>query len=101
MELQQVFVFTPRGDVKVLPHGATPLDFAYAVHSDIGNTCMGAKANGKIVPLDYQLKSGDFCEILTRKNGVPKPGWIKLVHTARARSKIRRYLREQGLEDEI
>lgn len=101
MELHQVFVFTPRGDVKVLPHGATPLDFAYAVHSDVGNSCFGAKVNGKMVGLDYELKNGEFCEILTRKNITPKPAWIKIVHTANARSKIRHYLREHGMQEEI
>lgn len=99
MELQQVFVFTPKGEVKALPMGANVLDFAYAVHTDVGARCVGAKVNGKIVTLDHKLVSGDFCEILTRKNGKPSPGWLKIVTTARARSKIRKYLNEHGLND--
>jgi len=96
MDLQQVFVFTPKGEVKALPLGATPIDFAYAVHTDIGDSCTGAKVNGKIVTLDYNLKSGDFCDILTRKSATPKRHWLNFVKTARARSKVRKYLAEHG-----
>lgn len=94
MDLEQVFVFTPKGDVKSLPKGSTILDFAYCVHSEVGDRCYGAKVNGKMVSLDYQLKSGEFCEILTRKNQTPKQDWLKIVKTAGARSKIRKFLRE-------
>ena len=97
LELNQVFVFTPAGEVKALPAGATPLDFAFAVHTEIGMTCVGAHVNNKMVKLDYQLKSGDICRILTKKGSVPKKDWLNFVHTARARSKIRHYLREKGI----
>ncbi len=97
LELNQVFVFTPAGDVKALPAGATPLDFAYAVHTEIGNTCVGAMVNNKMVKLDHPLKSGDICKILTKKGSTPKKDWLLFVKTARARSKIRHYLREKGI----
>ena len=91
---EQVFVFSPKGMVVKLPMGATPLDFAYGVHSEIGDHCYGVKVGLKLVPLSYKLKSGDICEILTRKNNTPSPGWLDLAVTARAKSKIRKYLRE-------
>ena len=97
LELNQVFVFTPAGEVKALPAGATPLDFAFSVHTDIGMSCVGAQVNNKMVKLDYQLKSGDICKILTKKGSMPKKDWLNFVRTARARSKIRHYLREQGI----
>jgi GTP pyrophosphokinase len=97
LDLHQVFVFTPAGEVKALPAGATPLDFAFAVHTDVGMSCVGAHVNNKMVKLDYQLKSGDICRILTKKGSLPKKDWLNFVHTARARSKIRHYLREQGI----
>ena len=97
LELNQVFVFTPAGEVKPLPAGATPLDFAFAVHTDIGYSCVGAHVNNKMVRLDYQLKSGDICKILTKRGSVPKKDWLMFVKTARARSKIRHYLREKGI----
>ena len=97
LELNQVFVFTPAGEVKAFAAGATPLDFAFAVHTEIGMTCVGAKVNNKMVKLDYQLKSGDICVILTKKGSVPKKDWLLVVKTARARSKIRNYLREKGI----
>jgi GTP pyrophosphokinase len=96
LEFNQVFVFTPAGEVKVLPAGATPLDFAFAVHTQIGFSCVGALVNNKMVRLDHELKSGDICRINTRKGSTPKKDWLGLVKTARARSKIRHYLREQG-----
>ncbi len=96
LELHQIFVFTPKGEVKALPEGATPLDFAYAVHTDIGNTCMGAKVNSKMGKIDQPLKSGDICEIITRRNSAPKKDWLKIVRTAGARSKIRKFLKEHG-----
>ena len=100
LELDQIFIFTPKGDVKALPAGATPLDFAYAIHSDIGDACIGAKVNNKMAKLDGTLKSGDICEIITRRNSEPKKDWLGIVKTAGARSHIRKYLREHGqLED--
>ncbi|MBI5238871.1 MAG: bifunctional (p)ppGpp synthetase/guanosine-3',5'-bis(diphosphate) 3'-pyrophosphohydrolase [Elusimicrobia bacterium] len=97
LELNQVFVFTPAGEVKPLPAGATPLDFAFAVHTDIGYSCVGAQVNNKMVRLDYQLKSGDICKIITKRGSMPKKDWLMFVKTARARSKIRHYLREKGI----
>ncbi|HEX4046852.1 MAG TPA: RelA/SpoT family protein [Elusimicrobiota bacterium] len=97
LEFNQVFVFTPAGEVKVLPAGATPLDFAYAVHTEIGESCVGAIVNNKMVRLDHTLKSGDICRINTKKGSTPKKDWLNLVKTARARSKIRHYLREHGI----
>lgn len=90
---EQIFVFTPNGRVIKLPGDATPVDFAYAVHSDIGTHCYGAKVGNKLVPLDYKLKTGEICEILVRKNNHPSKHWLEFVITARARSKIRKYLR--------
>ena len=88
-----VFVFTPKGEVKEFPHGSTPLDFAYAVHTDVGHRCTGAKINGKIVPLRYRLRSGDVVEILTSATQHPGKDWLKLVKTSRAISKIRAFLK--------
>jgi GTP pyrophosphokinase len=90
----QIFVFTPQGKVVVLPQNSTPIDFAYAVHSQIGDSCFGAKVSGRLVPLDTRLNSGEVCEILTRKNAHPHEHWLKAVITARARAKIRKYLHE-------
>ncbi|OGQ34283.1 MAG: GTP pyrophosphokinase [Deltaproteobacteria bacterium RIFCSPHIGHO2_12_FULL_43_9] len=89
-----VYVFTPRGDVVELPPGATPLDFAYNVHTDVGNRCVGAKVNGRIVPLKYNLKSGDTIEILTSQTQQPKKDWLNIVQTSRAKSKIRQYIKQ-------
>ena len=97
LEFNQVFVFTPAGEVKVLPAGATPLDFAFAVHTQVGMACVGAQVNNKMVKLDHALKSGDICKIITKKGSNPKKDWLNYVKTARARSKIRHYLREQGI----
>jgi GTP diphosphokinase / guanosine-3',5'-bis(diphosphate) 3'-diphosphatase len=96
----EVFVFTPKGEVKNLSAGSTPLDFAYAVHTDVGHSCVGAKVNGNIVPLHYQLKSGDIVEVLTakQKRG-PSLDWLKLVRTSRARNKIRAWFKEERRED--
>ncbi|OIN99174.1 MAG: hypothetical protein COX65_09985 [Elusimicrobia bacterium CG_4_10_14_0_2_um_filter_56_8] len=96
LELDQIFIFTPKGDVKPLPVDATPLDFAYAIHTDIGNTCIGAKVNNKMARLDEPMKSGDICEVITRRNSVPKKDWLTSVKTAGARSHIRKFLREHG-----
>jgi GTP pyrophosphokinase len=89
-----VFVFTPKGEVKEFPHGSTPLDFAYAVHTDVGHRCVGAKINGKIVPLRYRLRSGDVVEILTSPTQHPSKDWLKLVKTSRAIAKIRAFLKQ-------
>lgn len=97
LELHQVFVFTPAGEVKALPAGATPLDFAFSVHTEVGLTCVGAKVNNKMVKFEYELKSGDICTILTRKGSRPKKDWLNVVKTARARSKVRHYLRDKGI----
>jgi GTP pyrophosphokinase len=96
----EVFVFTPKGEVKSLSAGSTPLDFAYAVHTDVGHRCVGAKINGSIVPLHYQLKSGDIVEVLTakQKRG-PSRDWLKMVRTSRARNKIRAFFKEEHRED--
>ncbi|HEY1549782.1 MAG TPA: bifunctional (p)ppGpp synthetase/guanosine-3',5'-bis(diphosphate) 3'-pyrophosphohydrolase [Kofleriaceae bacterium] len=91
----EVYVFTPGGDVKALPKGACPIDFAYSVHSSIGDHCSGARVNGMIVPLRYQLRNGDTVEILTNPNQRPNKDWLKLVKTARARTKIRWLLRQE------
>ncbi len=86
----EVYVFTPKGEVKALPAGSTPIDFAYAVHTDVGHRTVGAKINGRIVPLHYRLKSGDFVEILTTKSGRgPSRDWLSLAASSRARNKIR------------
>jgi GTP pyrophosphokinase len=98
----EVYVFTPKGEVKTLPAGATPIDFAYAVHTDVGHKTVGAKVNGRIVPLHYKLKNGDFVEILTSKSGRgPSRDWLTLARSSRARNKIRQwYLRETRGETE-
>jgi GTP pyrophosphokinase len=90
----EVFVFTPRGDVLSFPVGATALDFAYAVHTDVGQTCVGARVNGKMVPIRYQLQSGDEIRILTSPTQTPSRGWLEFARTGRAVSKIRRFLRQ-------
>jgi GTP diphosphokinase / guanosine-3',5'-bis(diphosphate) 3'-diphosphatase len=96
----EVFVFTPKGEVKSLAGGATPLDFAYAVHTDVGHRCVGAKVNGKIVPLHYELQSGDICEVLTsKKERGPSRDWLSLVKTTRAQSKIRAWFKAERRED--
>jgi guanosine-3',5'-bis(diphosphate) 3'-pyrophosphohydrolase len=97
----EVFVFTPKGEVKSLPAGSTPIDFAYAVHTDVGHRTVGAKVNGRIVPLHYRLKSGDFVEILTSKQlgRGPSRDWLQLAASSRARNKIRQWWSRETRED--
>jgi len=96
----EVFVFTPKGEVKSLAAGSTPLDFAYEIHTDVGHRCVGAKVNGKIVPLSYQLRSGDIVEVLTskRERG-PSRDWLALVKTTRARNKIKAWFKAESRKD--
>jgi guanosine-3',5'-bis(diphosphate) 3'-pyrophosphohydrolase len=91
----QVFCFTPKGQLIQLPRGATSVDFAYAVHSQIGDTCVGARINGRLMPLRYELQNGDQVEILTARGGTPSPAWERFVTTGKARARIRRFLTQQ------
>ena len=91
----QVYVYTPRGDVKWFPRGSTPLDFAYAIHTEVGNHCAGARINGRMVKLNYPLRSGDTIEILQKSEQQPKKDWLQMAHTSRALSKIRQHLRKE------
>ena len=91
----QVFCFTPRGDLINLPRGATAVDFAYAVHSEVGDNCVGAKINGRMMPLRTQLGNGDQVEIITSKAQTPSPTWERFVVTGKARSRIRRFIRSK------
>ncbi len=97
----EVFVFTPKGEVKELPRGATALDFAYAVHTDVGTHTMGVKVNGQMVPLRYTLKNGDIVEVLTQSSRTPSRDWLKIVATSRAKNKIRHWFRTHLSADEI
>jgi guanosine-3',5'-bis(diphosphate) 3'-pyrophosphohydrolase len=94
----EVYVFTPNGDLKVLPKGSSPLDFAYAIHTEVGDHCYGATINEVMVSLDYKLHSGDICNIITRKHQRPNMDWLKIVKTARAKSKIRQHIRVEQRE---
>lgn len=96
-----VYVFTPNGDVRELPHGATPIDFAYSIHSDVGNHCVGAKVDERIVPLSYRLRSGDTLEILTSPHQKPSKDWLKFAVTSRAKSKIRQVVQQEQRERSI
>lgn len=91
------YVFTPKGEVKELPPGATPLDYAYLIHSDVGHQCIGARVNGRMVPLRYHLQTGDVVEVLTSKSQTPHLDWVDIVVTGRARTRIRQRLRELGM----
>ena len=99
---EEVYTFTPKGRVVVLPRGATPIDFAYAVHTEVGHQCTGAKVNGEMVPLRHALANGDVVEIITQKGHEPSRDWLSFVHTSRARSKIRQWInlheREQATD---
>jgi guanosine-3',5'-bis(diphosphate) 3'-pyrophosphohydrolase len=98
----QVFVFSPRGDVYSIPAGGTPLDFAYQVHTDVGNHCVGAKINGRIVPLDYAMQNGDICEILVNKSsGRPSLDWLATVKTSSAKHKIKQWFRKERREENV
>lgn len=97
----EVYVFTPKGDVKGFPRGATPIDFAYQIHTDVGNRCVGAKINGKIVPLKYKLKNGDIIEILTSSARTPSRDWLKIVKTSRAKTKIRAWIKNEQKQRSI
>ena len=97
----EVFVFTPKGELRKFPKGATVLDFAYQIHSNIGNRCTGARINNKVVTLRYQLRSGDQVEIITSNNQTPKQDWVNIVKTSRAKAKIRQALRETQVKDGV
>ena len=97
----QVFCFTPKGKLIALPRGATPIDFAYAVHSQVGDTCVGAKINGRMLPLRTQLANGDQVEIITSKAQTPSPTWERFVVTGKAKAAIRRFIRTRQREQYI
>jgi guanosine-3',5'-bis(diphosphate) 3'-pyrophosphohydrolase len=97
----EVFVFTPSGDVLNLPEGSTPIDFAYRIHTQVGNTCVGAKINGRIVPLTYKLKSGNIVEVITNPNSAPSLDWLKIVKSPQARKKISQYFKVKDRDKNI
>ena len=97
----QVFVFTPRGDVIELPAGSGPLDFAYRIHTEVGNHCVGARVNGRRVGLDYSFKNGDVAEIITSPQAAPTHNWLRIIRSSGAKSKVRRFLRSKAREDNI
>ncbi|MBI1911598.1 MAG: bifunctional (p)ppGpp synthetase/guanosine-3',5'-bis(diphosphate) 3'-pyrophosphohydrolase [Deltaproteobacteria bacterium] len=98
---EEVFVFTPKGAVKQFPVGATPVDFAYTIHTDVGNRCMGARINGKMVPLKYKLKNGDVVEILTSVTHHPSKDWLKFVISSKAKTRIRQWIKTEEREKSI
>lgn len=97
----EVFVFTPKGDVMKLPKGAVPLDFAYRIHTDVGHRCVGAKVNGKIVPLDYKLSNGDIVDIITSKVCKPSLDWLNIVGSSESRNKIKNWFKKENKEENI
>jgi len=97
----EVYVFTPKGEVKELPRGATPVDFAYTIHSEVGNRCIGAKVNERIVPLSYQLRNGDIVQIITSKHHKPSKDWLSFVKTSTARTRIRQWIKQGEREESI
>ena len=103
LEQDEVFVFTPKGMVITLPTGATPVDFAYSIHTEVGHRCIGARVNGRLVPLESALQSGDTCEIFTSKveGAGPSRDWLQFVQTPRARSKIRQWFSRERRVDAI
>lgn len=98
---EEVYVFTPGGDVKELPLGSSPIDFAYSVHTDVGNHCSGAKINGKLVPLKTELRNGDIVEVITSNHQTPSKDWLKFVRTSKARNKIRNWIKAEQRERSI
>ena len=100
-EENDVYVFTPKGDVMSLPRGSTPIDLAYLIHTQVGHRMVGAKINNKIVPIDYKLRTGDICEILTQKEEHPNRGWIDICKTASAKSKIRQWFKHEKRDENI
>jgi GTP pyrophosphokinase len=98
---EEVYVFTPNGEVKSFPRGSTPIDFAYSIHTEVGHQCTGAKVNGRLVPLKYELRNGDIIEIITSANHVPSKDWLKLVKTSRARTRIRHWIKTEERERSI
>ncbi|GAW29204.1 MULTISPECIES: bifunctional (p)ppGpp synthetase/guanosine-3',5'-bis(diphosphate) 3'-pyrophosphohydrolase [unclassified Carboxydocella] len=98
---ESVFVFTPKGDVIELPAGSIPIDFAYRIHTDVGHRCVGAKVNGKIVPLDYKLKNGDIVEIITSRQAAPSRDWLQLVQTPQAKNRIKQWFKREKREENI
>lgn len=97
----EIYVFTPQGEIKSLPKGATPIDFAYLIHSEVGNQCVGAKVNGRMVPLRYELQTGEIVEVTTNKNHHPSKDWLNFVKTVKARSRIRQWIKIQEKERSI
>jgi guanosine-3',5'-bis(diphosphate) 3'-pyrophosphohydrolase len=97
----EVYVFTPKGEVKELPRGATPVDFAYSIHSEVGNTCVGAKVKERIVPLNYLLKNGDMVQIITSKNHKPSKDWLNFVKTSTARTRIRQWIKKDERTESV
>ncbi len=98
---KDVYIFTPKGDVKALPVGSTPIDFAYSIHTEVGSHCMGAKVDGKLVPLRYKLNTGDVVEVITSPKQHPSKDWLKFVHTPKAISCIKRYIRTQECDQAL
>jgi guanosine-3',5'-bis(diphosphate) 3'-pyrophosphohydrolase len=96
-----VYVFTPKGEVKEFPKGATPVDFAYSIHSEIGEKCSGARVNGRMVPLRYQLQNGDIVEIITSSRQHPRKDWLEFVKSSRAKTKVRHWIKTQERDESI